>query len=309
VRIYTHPSLLLHDNGPSHPESPARLHAVIQALRTLPDLEWRQSKAAQHEQLRLAHSKQLIEQVLQPVLDDVVVIDPDTRLMSASAEAILHASGAAIDAVDAVMRGESQRAFCAIRPPGHHATAQRAMGFCFTNHVAVAALHALNAHGLKRVAVADFDVHHGNGTADILGSDPRVCFVNSHEAGIYPYDPYDPVYLGEEKQPNTLNARLPTESGSAEFRRAWQEQLLPTLDAFQPELLLISAGFDAHHLDPLAHLNLNADDFAWVTQQLCAIANRHAQGRVVSLLEGGYSLQGLRESVLAHVQNLQQMPQ
>jgi acetoin utilization deacetylase AcuC-like enzyme len=225
------------------------------------------------------------------------MLDADTALSPGSAEAALRAAGAAVAAVDAVLASPGSRAFCAVRPPGHHATADTAMGFCLFNNIAVAALHALQAHGLARVAIADFDVHHGNGTQAIFEHDPRVLFVGSHQMPLYPGTGAE----SETGMGNIVNAPLPPDSGSEAFRVAWETRLLPAIDAFEPQLLLVSAGFDAHARDPLAQLRLSADDYGWLTQRLVELANRHAQGRVVSLLEGGYDLVALRESSVAHV--------
>jgi acetoin utilization deacetylase AcuC-like enzyme len=229
-----------------------------------------------------------------------VMLDPDTVLSPASAEAALRAAGAAVAAVDDVLRGDARRAFCAVRPPGHHATSDTAMGFCLFNNLAVAAAQALSKHGLERVAIADFDVHHGNGSQAIFEAEPRVQFLSSHQLPLYP----DSGRASEHGVGNIHNVPLPPGTGSAAFRAAWREQLLPALEAFRPQLLLVSAGFDAHWRDPLAQLQLDADDYAWVTAELVAIAGRHARGRVVSSLEGGYDLQALRECSVAHVQAL-----
>ncbi len=229
-----------------------------------------------------------------------IMLDPDTVLSPASAEAALRAAGAGIAAVDAVLSEEVERAFCAVRPPGHHATSDTAMGFCLFNNIAIAALHALDMHGLERVAIADFDVHHGNGSQAIFEHDPRVLFLSSHQMPLYP----DSGRAEERGVSNVVNAPLPPGAGSAAFRAAWELQLLPALDAFGPQLLLLSAGFDAHRLDPLAQLELEADDYAWLTAQLVALADRHAGGRIVSLLEGGYDLEALRECSIAHVGGL-----
>lgn len=307
MRIYTHPACLQHDTGVGHPESASRLQAVLHGLRGEAGLDWREAPLAQRSSLLLAHNEALIDAVLQEVGETPLRIDPDTLLSSHSAEAILRACGAGIAAVDSVMAGATQRAFCAVRPPGHHASRERAMGFCFVNHIAVAALHAVHVHGLQRVAIADFDVHHGNGTEDIVRGEPRIRFVNSHQHRLYPFDPADPVFLGEAAE-DAGSVALPAGSDGAAFRRLWSERLLPILDAFRPQLLLVSAGFDAHRLDPLAELSLDAEDFAWISRGLCAIADRHAQGRLVSLLEGGYSLPALRESALAHVRALAASP-
>jgi acetoin utilization deacetylase AcuC-like enzyme len=215
-----------------------------------------------------------------------------------SPEAALRAAGAVVAAVDQVMSdAKHPRAFCAVRPPGHHATGEVAMGFCLFNSIAVGATHALEHHGLKRVAIVDFDVHHGNGTQAIFDHEPRVLFASSHQMPLYP----DTGHPSERGVGNIFNAPLPPDADGAAFRQAWASRLLPQIEAFKPQLLMISAGFDAHERDPLAQLRLQADDFAWITRELAAIADRHAAGRIVSTLEGGYDLQGLAESCVAHV--------
>jgi acetoin utilization deacetylase AcuC-like enzyme len=304
MRVYTHDACLRHSGGDGHPESPARLAAVIEALGAATALaetiEWREAPLATRAQLRRVHDDALLAQVLdQPVLGQRR-LDADTAMNSYSSEAALRAAGGVCAAVDAVLRGELKRAFCAVRPPGHHATPARAMGFCFFNSIAVGAAHALEAHGLQRVAVLDFDVHHGNGTQDIFWQEPRVLFASSHQWGIYPGTGSDE----ERGLGNILNAPLPEGSGGPQFRRAWSERLLPEIDAFRPQLLLVSAGFDAHRLDPLAGLMLEADDYRWLTGEIVALAERHAKGRVVSTLEGGYSLTALRDCSVAHVEAL-----
>ena len=297
LALYTHPACLEHNPGRGHPECPARLAAVIEALRhAYPHLQWHESPAASRSQLARVHTDALIADVLDVPIHGLQRLDADTAMSAQSPEAALRAAGAALAAVDAVIAGEAQRAFCATRPPGHHATADTAMGFCLFNNVAVAAAHALEQHGLARVAIADFDVHHGNGTQDIFAADPRVLYLSSHQSPLYP----GTGAAAEHGVGNIVNAPLPPRSGSDAFRAAWMQHLLPALDAFGPELLLVSAGFDAHRLDPLADMNLEADDYAWITRELCALADRHAQGRVVSLLEGGYSLTALRECSVAH---------
>lgn len=298
MRIYTHPACLAHDTGPTHAERPDRLQAVTDALRDAfaDALDWREAPRAGRSQLLRVHAARLLDMVLETQPAQRVMLDPDTVLSPDSAEAALRAAGAAVAAVDAVLDGEAVRAFCAVRPPGHHATADTAMGFCLFNNVAVAAAHAFAAHGLERVAIADFDVHHGNGTQAIFERDPRVLFLSSHQMPLYP----DTGDANERGVGNIVNVPLPPGAGSKPFRAAWTTQLLPALDAFRPQLLLISAGFDAHWRDPLAQLQLEADDYAWLTGELRTIADRHAQGRIVSLLEGGYDLQALRECSIAH---------
>ena len=301
MRVYTHPDCLRHDPGPGHPECMARLVAVVDALRqALPQLDWLEAPAATRAQIARVHSHALIALVLDSTLPLPLRLDPDTVLSPGSAQAAVHACGAGVAAVDAVLNGEIQRAFCAVRPPGHHSTSSLAMGFCLFNSVAVAAAHALTAHGLRRVAILDFDVHHGNGTQAIFEQDARVLYLSSHQFPLYP----DSGLASETGVGNIINAPLPPRSGSADFRAAWRETLLPALDAFAPELLLISAGFDGHRLDPLADLQLEAEDYHWLSEQITASAADHAQGRIVSMLEGGYSLTALRQCSVAHLRGL-----
>ncbi|MDG2526335.1 histone deacetylase family protein [Stenotrophomonas sp. HITSZ_GD] len=299
--VFTHPACLGHDPGPDHPESPARLEAVVSALRAhFPDLEWREAPQAKLGDLCRVHERELIDAVLEQPIQGHRMLDVDTVMSPGSPAAALRAAGAGIAAVDAVMAGQADTAFCAVRPPGHHATAQTAMGFCLFNNVAVAAAHARDKHGLERVAIVDFDVHHGNGTQAIFERDPAVQYLSTHESGIYPHS--GSVY--ERGVGNIHNALLPPGSGGFRFRNTWADQMLPMLDAFRPQLLLISAGFDAHMRDPQADLMLEAEDFGWLTAELRKLAVRHARGRVVSMLEGGYDLQALRESSVAHVEAL-----
>ena len=296
--LFTHPSCLAHNPGRGHAECPQRLAAVLDALRKeFPALAWQGAPAALRPQLARVHHPSLIASVLDEPVQGIRWLDPDTAMSADSAEAALHAAGAGIAAVDAVMAGPAKRAFCAVRPPGHHATADVAMGFCLFNSVAVAAAHAIEAHGLQRVVIADFDVHHGNGTQDIFAADPRVQYLSSHQAPLYP----GTGTADEHGAGNIHNAPLPPRSGSAAFRAAWSEHLLPELDTFRPQLVLVSAGFDAHRLDPLAQLEAEAEDFGWLTMQLRAVADRHSQGRMVSMLEGGYSMEALRACSVAHV--------
>lgn len=298
MRVYTHAACLVHAPGPAHAERPDRLHAVTEALRAAHgDLEWIDAPPATRAQLRRAHDETLIGLVLDTPAEHPIQLDPDTWLGPGSAEAALRAAGAGVAAVDAVLGGEVRRAFCAVRPPGHHATGNEVMGFCLFNSIAVAALHALEHHDLQRVAICDFDVHHGNGTQAIFESDARVLFTSSHQLPLYPGS----GHANERGVGNVVNAPLPPGTGGAGFRDTWQRELLPVLDAFRPQLLLISAGFDAHRLDPLAQLELEADDYRWITSRLVELADRHCDGRVVSMLEGGYDLDALRECSVAHV--------
>ncbi len=296
--LFTHPACLRHDPGAGHPESPARLATVIDAIGSaFPQLDWRAAPTATRAQLERVHDRRLVASILDAPAQHARRIDPDTVMSEDSALAALHAAGAAVAAVDAVLAGHAKRAFCAVRPPGHHATHDVAMGFCLFNSVAVAAAHALAEHGLDRVAIADFDVHHGNGSQDIFAREPRVAYLSSHQWPLYPgTGSADDHGVG-----NIHNVPLPPRADGRALRRAWADVLLPQLDAFAPQLLLVSAGFDAHRLDPLAQIEAGTEDFGWLTGQLCAVADRHAGGRVVSMLEGGYSLQALREASVAHV--------
>lgn len=296
--VFTHPACLGHDTGPGHAERPQRLSAVVEALRDgLPALDWREAPRATRGQLLRVHAPSLLAAVLESRPGARMQLDPDTVLSPASAEAALRCAGAGIAAVDCVVGGESRAAFCAVRPPGHHATGEHAMGFCLFNAIAVAAAHALDRHGLSRVSIIDFDVHHGNGTQAIFDAEPRVQYLSSHQMPLYP-DTGSPQERGVG---NVFNVALGPGTGSRRFREAWRDTLLPAIDAFAPQLLLVSAGFDAHWRDPLAQVQLDADDFAWLTTELGALADAHALGRMVSMLEGGYDLQALRECSLAHV--------
>ena len=303
VDVYTHEICLRHDTGPGHPESSSRLAAVLQALDDPSCARTRRLEAprASREQLLRVHSAAFVDHVYAalPAMGHCH-LDADTVLCPDSVEAALRSVGAVCAAVDSVMAEPGRRAFCAVRPPGHHATRHAAMGFCLFNNVAAGAAQALAIHGLERVAIVDFDVHHGNGTADIFAADARVMYASSHQSPLYP----GTGESAERGVGNIINTPLPAGAGSVEFRHAFERIILPELDVYSPQLLLISAGFDAHRLDPLANLRLDAADFAWVTGSLCALAGRHAEGRVVSSLEGGYSLNALRESTIAHVNAL-----
>ncbi|MEO5626885.1 MAG: histone deacetylase family protein [Dokdonella sp.] len=303
VALYTHALCLEHDPGPGHPESPARLAAVLVALDDprFALLDRIDAPRATHAQLARVHRAELIDEILTNVPEaGWVRLDADTVMSPASAEAALRAAGAVCAAVDAAISNARPRAFCAVRPPGHHATPSAAMGFCLFNSIAVGAAHAIAQHGLARVAIVDFDVHHGNGTQDIFWNDARVLYASSHQWPLYP----GTGARGETGTGNIVNAPLAAGAGSKEFRHAYESIVLPALEAFAPQLVMISAGFDAHRLDPLANLNLDADDYGWVTRRLVDLANRHACGRIVSSLEGGYSLTALRESTAAHVDAL-----
>lgn len=299
--LYTHPACLAHDPGAGHPECTARLEAVLNALRSAyPQLPWREAPRATREALLRVHTRELVANLLDTPFEGRLRLDEDTAMSTASPEATLRAAGAGIAAVDAVIAGESRHAFCAVRPPGHHSTGALAMGFCLFNAVAVAAAHAVHAHGLQRVVIADFDVHHGNGSQDIFAREPRVMYASSHQMPLYP----NTGLASEHGMGNLANAPLAPGAGSEAFRHAWREQLLPRIEAFRPQLVLVSAGFDGHHLDPLADLVLEAGDYRWISAELAALAGRHAGGRLVSLLEGGYSLAALRACSVAHLEGL-----
>jgi acetoin utilization deacetylase AcuC-like enzyme len=298
----THPSSLLHDMGPYHPECPDRLRAIgdrLIAAGLEGHLEHYEAPAATREQLARVHSAGYIATIEAECPESGLnYLDPDTAMCPDSLSAALHAAGAVVLATDLVARGECRRAFCAIRPPGHHAERNRAMGFCLFNNVAVGIAHAFAVHGIERVAVIDFDVHHGNGTEEIFADDPRVLMVSTFQHPLYPYSGVDPM------GPNMINVPLAAGSGSEAFREAVQERWLPALEAHQPQIVYISAGFDAHREDPLANLKLVEADYAWVTRELIAVAVRHAGGRIVSALEGGYALSALGRSAAEHVREL-----
>ena len=302
--FFTHAACAAHDPGPGHPECPDRLKAVLRRFEdeAFALLDRREAPVAEIEQLVRAHPRVYVDRVLAAVPDHgYAALDADTVLSPGSGEAALRAAGAVCSAVDAVMTGESRNAFCAVRPPGHHAETARAMGFCLFNSIAVGAAHARAVHGVRRVAVVDFDVHHGNGTQDIFWSDADLFYVSTHQSPLYPG-----TGMAEETgaADNILNVPLPAHAGPPEFRHAMTESVLPALSAFGPDLLMISAGFDAHRSDPLAALQLTEADFAWATVKLTDLAAESCQGRVVSSLEGGYDLHALAESCAAHVKEL-----
>ena len=302
VLLVTHPDCALHEMGSGHPESPKRLAAVLDALDA-PGIGGRltqvEAPLATLEALARVHEDAHIDFVHESAPEsDYAFLDPDTSLNPRSLPAALRAAGAVVEAVDRVLGGGATRAFCAVRPPGHHATRARAMGFCVFNNVAVGALHALEAHGLERVAILDFDVHHGNGTEDAVRNDPRVLFGSTFQ---HPYYPFCGADSGNE---HVINVPLPAMTGSAGFRAAVERHWLPALERFEPQLVLVSAGFDAHREDPLAYLQLEDDDYEWVTRRLVEAAERSAGGRIVSTLEGGYNTVALARSAARHVQAL-----
>jgi acetoin utilization deacetylase AcuC-like enzyme len=302
--LYTHPSCIEHDPGQYHPETPARLKAVLEALAgsDFTALDRREAPEAAVDDLRRVHPPRFIERLLAAVPQaGHVGIDADTVMSPGSGSAALHAAGAVTAAVDAVIAGEAANAFCAVRPPGHHAEPDRAMGFCLFNNVAVGALRAKQVHGLGRIAVVDFDVHHGNGTQACFWDDGDLFYGSTHQSPLYP----GTGSMGETGAAgNIVNVPLTPMSGSAQFRQGMERIILPALDAFRPDMVMISAGFDAHRSDPLAQLLLEEADYTWATEQLLDIARRHAGGRVVSTLEGGYDLTALGASAAAHVRAL-----
>ena len=305
VALFTHEECLGHNPGQGHPECPDRLRSVLAALEH-PDfaaLIREQAPLASAEQLELAHPPEFVQAMLalNPERGTLIGIDSDTFVGPGSLNAGLRAAGGAIAAVDAVMGGTADAAFAAVRPPGHHAEARRAMGFCLFSTAAIAALHARARWGIRRVAVVDFDVHHGNGTQDVFSSDSDLLYISSHQFPCYPGSG-----LSSETgiAGNIVNLPLQPGSGGASFRLAWEGQGLPALLEFAPELLIVSAGFDAHRDDPLADLNLDVSDFTWITNRLRDVAAVVCEGRIVSCMEGGYDLAALAASASAHVREL-----
>ena len=303
TRFYTHSICAEHDPGAQHPESGARLKAIWAALDdpAFEALDRHEAPLGEKAQINAVHDDDLVERVFAGVpAKGRTAIDPDTVMSPASGKAALRAVGAICDAVDGVIGGAAKNAFCAVRPPGHHAEPDRSMGFCLFNNVAIGAQHARAAHGLTRVAVVDFDVHHGNGTQAMFERDGDLFFASTHQSPLYP----GTGAADERGVGNIFNAPLRPQSGSTEFRDAMESRVLPALVAFRPELILISAGFDAHRDDPLAALELVEADYHWITEQLVRIAAEQCGGRLVSTLEGGYNLSALAASVAAHVDAL-----
>jgi acetoin utilization deacetylase AcuC-like enzyme len=308
---FTHPDCRRHDMGRGHPECPQRLDAIedrMLASRLLDVVDRREAPLASTDLLELAHDRMHVASIIGVAEElrsqedaggtDLLHLDPDTAMNRHTLNACLRAAGAAIAATDAVIRGELENAFCATRPPGHHATHNRAMGFCIFNNVAVAARYALERHGLKRVAVVDFDVHHGNGTEDILSGDERTLMVGIFQHPFYPYSGTNP------RADNMLNLPVPAYTKGDKIRAMIEQHWLPRLEEFKPEMIFISAGFDAHRDDDLGQLGLVEADYTWMTEKIMDIARRHAKGRIVSCLEGGYNLDALGRSVEAHVRAL-----
>jgi len=301
--LITHPACLEHAPPPGHPERPERLKAVLSALESkeFSGLQREVAPLATREELARVHSESYIDAIFESVpKHGYVAIDADTILSPGSGKAVLRAAGSVVHGVNLVMTGRAKNGFCAVRPPGHHAEPRQAMGFCVFNSVAIAAEHARSVHGLKRVAVMDFDVHHGNGTQAAFWNDANLFYASTHQMPLYP----GTGAANEKGAGNILNCPLPPGSDSRYFRAIISGSVIPALEKFRPELLLISAGFDAHRADPLANIELEDDDFEWVTAELCALAARVCEGRVVSALEGGYDLEALASSARAHVRAL-----
>ena len=305
IAIITHSDCLKHDMGLGHPERAQRLRAIDDQLITsgIGDfIRYYDAPIATPDQLARAHSQKHIDYIFEnaPVDDSKMThIDPDTYMNEFSLQAALRSAGAAVSATDKVLGNDTEkRVFCSVRPPGHHAEHDEAMGFCFFNNIAVAARHAIKVHGLERVAIVDFDVHHGNGTEDIVGDDPQILFCSTYQHPLYPEraKPSKPGYL--------INAPLPEGADGNEFKEAVNNYWLPALNDFKPQLIFISAGFDAHLEDEMAGLHLVESDYKWVTERLCEVANEHAEGRIVSMLEGGYNTSALARSVVAHLKAL-----
>jgi len=299
--LVSHRSSLDHQTPPGHPERPDRIRAIEQVLgeSRFDKLVREQAPEGTLDSVTLCHSEHYISELRHIAPQSgLIYLDADTSMSPGTWEAAMRGVGGAVAATDAVMAGTHDNAFVAMRPPGHHAEISKPMGFCFFDHAAIAARHAQRKYGIARAAVVDFDVHHGNGTQDIFWSDPTVMYCSTHQMPLFP----GTGARGERGEHDTIvNAPLAPEDGSAKFRAAFENVILPQLQKFNPELIIVSAGFDAHYRDPLASLNLRADDFGWVTRKLMDVADASAGGRIVSVLEGGYDLQGLQESVAAHV--------
>ncbi|PTX58029.1 acetoin utilization deacetylase AcuC-like enzyme [Litoreibacter ponti] len=302
--LITHPDGLQHITPPGHPERVDRLMAIYAAIDGMDQTGLRRVEAPMgtDEAILRCHPQSHIDAVTEAApAEGTVALDADTHMSPGSLRAAYRGVGAMTTAVDIVIKGDVQNAFAAMRPPGHHAEKTTPMGFCLFGNIAIAAKHALDVHGLERVAIVDFDVHHGNGTQDLLWDEERTLFISSHQMPLYPGSGA-PSERGAHE--NILNVPLDPHTGGVELRLAYERMVFPALDEFKPQLVLISAGFDAHRNDPLANLNWDEADFTWVTEQLCDVADTYAQGRVVSTLEGGYDLDGLAASTRAHLQVL-----
>ncbi|MGA9573360.1 MAG: histone deacetylase family protein [Lysobacterales bacterium] len=299
--IIQHDDCLRHNPGPKHPESALRIKAVMAGLEGIKGLEVLPAPRVHAEQIFRVHPEEFWAGITaREPLEGIVGIDPDTWLSNGSIDAALRASGAMCFAIDQILGDKALRAFCAVRPPGHHSEPGSAMGFCLLNHVAIGAMHALEHASVRRVAIVDFDVHHGNGTQAVFAENPNVMYVSSHQSPLYPG-------TGQREETgcgNILNLPLAPGDGSKSFRHAWSQLGLTAIHSFEPDLILISAGFDAHHRDPLAQIELQDADYYWITDQLCDLATDSCNGRLASILEGGYDLQALASASRAHLQAL-----
>lgn len=299
----THPICLEHDNGPGHPESPERLSAIeeqLQASKLLLELKRYEAPEVSREQLLRVHDVDYLDKIEQNAPQselDVIYLDPDTRMSFDSLAAARRAAGAVVLATDLVMEQQVNNAFCAVRPPGHHAKKDQAMGFCIYNNITIGIAHALGYHGLERVALLDFDVHHGNGSENIVGNDEKILFCSTFQHPFYPNETF-------ANNSHVVCSPLSANSSGVEFRNIVEEKWLPSLAQFQPQMIFISAGFDAHQDDFLANLNFTESDYRWVTEKIVELADKYSQGRIVSSLEGGYHIQALAYSVEAHLKGL-----
>jgi acetoin utilization deacetylase AcuC-like enzyme len=300
--LITHPVCLQHEMGPHHPESPSRLKSVLAYLEKeglMAQMAQIEAPLASQESLAQTHLPEYVERIFAAApLENYAYLDPDTSMNPYTLDAARRAAGAVIEGVDRVISGKNKNAFCAVRPCGHHATYSEAMGFCIFNNVAVGARHAITQYDLERVAILDFDVHHGNGTEDIFRDDPRVMLCSSFQ---HPYYPGTGANTGSD---HIIPTPLAANTGSDAFRRAIEHSWFPALEQFQPQLVIISAGFDAHKDDPLAHLALVEDDYQWITKRILQLADQYSEGRIVSALEGGYNLDALGRSAAVHVKAL-----
>lgn len=302
VAVISHQDCLQHKMGETHPESPQRLvsiHQYIARSELTSQLDMLDAKSVDKALLKLVHQADYIDYVFDNApAQGEFRLDPDTLMISATLPAALLAAGAAVQAVDLVCQNQYNKVFCATRPPGHHAEHDKAMGFCFFNNIALAAAYALKQYKLERVAILDFDVHHGNGTQNIVSNNPKILFCSTFQHPFYPFSG------AENTSANIINTPLNANSGSEDFRRAVKQDWLPQLQRFQPNAIFISAGFDAHKEDQMAQLNLDDEDYFWVTHQLVKFAERHCNGRIVSMLEGGYAIDALGRSVVEHLRAL-----
>jgi len=299
IGIISHPECLLHEMGPFHPESPERIQIIDTALRNsefVQDLRFYKALAATRDQLIAVHDPAYVARIFQYAPNSGRLdLDPDTSMNPHTLQAALFAAGSVIQGVDLVMKQEVNQIFCNVRPPGHHAEHNKAMGFCFFNNIAVGVAHALNNYKLNKVAIVDFDVHHGNGTEDIFRENEKVLFCSSFQ---YPFYPFNEVI---QNNPHILHIPINPGRDNEYFKNMVSSHWLPTLHQFQPEMIFISAGFDAHKQDPLANLNFTEEDYYWISKEIFNIATLHCEGKIISALEGGYNLNVLGSSVVAHL--------